>query len=58
MVRKNPFITCQESLLVVEFVGVAGVARDDDVRPVRSTHHAVAILVSVVLEGMYMTSFV
>ena len=52
MVRKNPLITCQESLLVVEFVGVAGVARDDDVRPVRSTHHAVAILVSVVLEGM------
>ena len=58
MVRKNPLITCQESLLVVELVGVAGVARDDNVRPVRSTHHAVAILVSVVLEEMNMTSFV
>ena len=58
MLRKNLFITCQESLLVVELVGVDGVARDDDVGPVRSTHHAVTILVSVVLKGMNMTSFV
>ena len=42
----------------MEFVGVDGVARDYDVRPVRSAHHTVTVLVAVVLKRMNLTCLI